>query len=226
MGSPRVRPVVEAAVSLLRALPGGGAPFALAGGTGLAVYLDHRDSNDLDLFCPPGDFDGSFTIVSHWKKSMRIEPEFENLEAGNGRISRYRVTHASIRTKVDFVEDPWKLMSEPETLRGVRVMGIDDIYVRKIFIGLSREGYRPRDPLDLHALDREHHPLGKRISSWLNQRTVRAAYMSCRRLRPRDVRAAIVETRYGFDAAAVLGRVLGEFERAILSLETGEGGAR
>ncbi len=138
---------------------------------------------------------------------------------GAGRMSRFLVTWKSIRTKVDFVEDPWDLLAKPEILHGIRILGIDDIYVRKIRIGISSEGYRPRDPLDLHALDRDHFSLRKRIAGCLDVRTAKAAYLSLRALPPRAVQAAVQETRYGFDAKTVLPRVTEEFEQAIMDLE-------
>ncbi len=77
------RPLARFAVDLLRAVPDGGAPFALAGGTALAIYLDHRDSNDLDLFCRPGDFPGASSILPSWEKhGAASEPVFVNQSAG------------------------------------------------------------------------------------------------------------------------------------------------
>jgi predicted nucleotidyltransferase component of viral defense system len=159
-------------IHALETLKGAMEPFFLAGGTALSrYYLHHRESFDLDLFCGPGKMPRRKQLINLWKEAgFKIVHEFDSdPEKSPLKMSRYQIYLNTDYVKIDFVEENVPLLSPPEDFRGILVMGIDDIYYRKILIGIEEgvtgrlKRIAARDVLDLYALNRDHQPLSKRL---------------------------------------------------------------
>jgi hypothetical protein len=118
----------------------------LAGGTGLAVHLHHRVSEDLDFFYHQSAID---------------------LEALNGALNgvgEFAATHLDEhtlngvfgRTKLQFLhadagKRPQTLLDEPKTVAGIRIAGIRDLLATKLKVLLDRSELR--DYFDLMAIE-------------------------------------------------------------------------
>lgn len=183
--------------------------FHLAGGTALSMfYLHHRLSFDIDLFCGKGAFEGSMSIRKIWEEEgIRVVPE---IETENPRMFRARLLGGAGEAKADFVEDPVRLLSPPEDMDGIRVMGIDDIYLRKVLIGAGQgvtgKFHRAvaRDILDLYSLHMRHASLSKRLlDAGIETRAMRGMHGWIRRFQVAEVSAAIRDTAYQESAPPV-----------------------
>ncbi len=114
-------------------------PFNLAGGTALALQLGHRRSTDLDFF---GD--------------CNFNPDqllMELGEYGHIQVTNHNeiVLQLLLNTiKVDIVNYKYKILEEPRTIDGIRLLGFKDISAMK----LSAIGGRAkkRDFYDLYFL--------------------------------------------------------------------------
>jgi len=112
--------------------------FYLAGGTGLALHLGHRESQDLDFFSPD---------------SFQIDPIIGFIREQNGKIliAEEGTIHAILETvKVSFLYYPYPLISSPETYGAVSVAGIPDIACMK-FIAISQRGEK-KDFYDIYEM--------------------------------------------------------------------------
>ncbi|MBU1147787.1 MAG: nucleotidyl transferase AbiEii/AbiGii toxin family protein [Candidatus Omnitrophica bacterium] len=111
--------------------------FYLAGGTALSLfYFQHRLSVDLDFFTPDFTQKRVREIVNYLKNALgkRIELIGQNLEENKIKILVYNIYFGSKDTlKVDFVEDTLKLIKPTKLIEGVRILDLEDIYIRKIY---------------------------------------------------------------------------------------------
>ena len=128
--------------------------FALAGGTNLALRYNHRQSQDIDLFCP------EIVGVKHFESIEKEVVEFygvENitgLEYPAGKESeqhtylRFWVTKpCGIRIKVEIIQN--MKMTEPvEIINDVRMVSTKDIGLFKLISGSSRAAKK-----DIYDLD-------------------------------------------------------------------------
>jgi hypothetical protein len=139
---------------------------------------------------------------------------------------RYRLLRGVESLKADFVADPIARLSPPEDRDGVRVLGIDDLYLRKILIGASgpyasEPRIEGRDLLDIHALSVEHHALSRRLAAMrVPWRSLRVLQTWLDRFSTSAVGHVIRETRYRLERnpAAVLEHVREELRRAAAAL--------
>jgi len=159
--------------------------FYLVGGTALSYfYLDHRRSDDIDLFTPEEIWvDLSWTKIQQRLSTVKqelgvtIEPEitFES-EEGERVGGRFLISYEEESTKLDLVMDAKSLKTEPEVKEGIRVAGIDDLYDMKLMLALEtgnscmeqladeQSGRRKvRDLLDIYTLSIDHVPLSYKL---------------------------------------------------------------
>lgn len=132
-------------------------PFFLTGGTALsAFYLQHRYSQDLDLFTMDSDaFDrvplyvaDTATRLTALVASLQTAPQFR----------RYRLSRKGESVIVDFVREVVPQISEEKNrFEGIMVDTLDDITVNKICTVISRAEIK--DYIDLYFLGRAGYPL-------------------------------------------------------------------
>jgi hypothetical protein len=123
--------------------------FYLAGGTGLAIWLAHRRSEDLDFFSgtPSVDLDAVKRAVVTCFERVQVRAE----------------TDAALHLlcdglPIDFVRYPYPPLDPPTEAFGVAVAGLRDLAVMKL-AAIARRGLR-RDFWDLYeALQRTGLPL-------------------------------------------------------------------
>ena len=154
--------------------------FYLAGGTALANYhfQHHRESYDLDLFSKNYTTKEVEALVG-WveAKTGKVMEKVSgrmNKQKGVVRHSHYDlVIDSKNALRIDFVEDPQKLLEPLMEVNGVPVLSLSDIYLRKIDaaagviekidrVGKRRtEGGRQtaRDLFDLYHLSTRVQPL-------------------------------------------------------------------
>jgi predicted nucleotidyltransferase component of viral defense system len=136
-----------------------GRRWYLAGGTGLALYLAHRDSEDLDLFL---------------HDSFDAEQLADNLTASNQTFVATDVTYNTVNgyihgTKVQFLGIPnQRLLQAPTVIEGIRVASLEDIAAMKIQAIHGRA--KLRDYYDLMTLDqRQIIPINQAISAYITR---------------------------------------------------------
>ncbi len=114
--------------------------FYLVGGTALALYLNHRKSDDVDLFCN-FDFESSFLLE-------QIQQDFS-----------YQLFLASSNTlkgcigkiNVDLLAHRYELIADPEIVHGIKVLSVPDIVAMKLN-AISTSGQRSKDFIDIFYL--------------------------------------------------------------------------
>lgn len=122
---------------ILAALGGHLSPFYLAGGTALAkFYFQHRDSYDLDFFTQTYSIAQVDAIVNllikQTGKKMKLIQESH--KEGFAKLRVYELIFtANTVLKIDFVEDFVPLINPLKAVDGIRVLSLDDIYLRKIY---------------------------------------------------------------------------------------------
>ncbi|MBI2988263.1 MAG: nucleotidyl transferase AbiEii/AbiGii toxin family protein [Deltaproteobacteria bacterium] len=141
----------------------GAPPFFLTGGTALsAFYLQHRYSEDLDLFTLDSDaFDrvplyvaDITTKLAVSAASLQTAPQFR----------RYRLSREGESVIVDFVREVVPQISEEKNrFNGIVVDTLDDITANKICTVISRA--EVKDYIDLYFLARA----GYQLESYIKQ---------------------------------------------------------
>ncbi|MBI2358282.1 MAG: nucleotidyl transferase AbiEii/AbiGii toxin family protein, partial [Deltaproteobacteria bacterium] len=132
-------------------------PFFLTGGTALsAFYLQHRYSEDLDLFTLDSDaFDrvplyvaDTATRVTATVAALQTAPQFR----------RYKLSRRGESVIVDFVREVvLQISNEKNRFDGIVVDTLDDITANKICTVISRAEIK--DYIDLYFLARAGYPL-------------------------------------------------------------------
>ena len=114
--------------------------FYLVGGTALALHFDHRKSIDIDLFSN-FDFDASGLLEQiHQDYSYQLFYSASNTLKGYiGDIN------------VDILAHRYKLIAEPEVVRGVGLLSVPDIIAMKLN-AISTSGQRSKDFIDIYYL--------------------------------------------------------------------------
>ncbi|MBU4311552.1 MAG: nucleotidyl transferase AbiEii/AbiGii toxin family protein [Candidatus Omnitrophica bacterium] len=123
--------------AVLKKLSGRIDEFYLAGGTALSLfYFQHRLSVDLDFFTPDFTQKRVKEIVDYLKNALKkkIEVVGQNLEKDKIKILVYNI-HFSAKDvlKIDFVEDTLKLIKPARFVEGIRILSLEDIYMRKLY---------------------------------------------------------------------------------------------
>lgn len=111
--------------------------FYLAGGTALSLYyFHHRESWDLDFFTKNFSRKRIFEIMEFLSLSLKKKIE---LIAEQSRKNKIKISVWSIAIdkknflKVDFVQDYLGLTKPPKLINGIKVLSLEDIYMRKIY---------------------------------------------------------------------------------------------
>ncbi len=111
--------------------------FYLAGGTALSLfYFQHRLSVDLDFFTSNFRPMRVKEIVEYLEKTLsrKIKLTGQNLEDKTAKNLIYDVHFSPKDTlKIDFVEDTLDLKKPTKTVEGIRVLSLEDIYLRKLY---------------------------------------------------------------------------------------------
>ena len=135
----------------------GAPPFFLTGGTALsAFYLQHRYSEDLDLFTLDSDaFDRVPLYVAD--TATRLTASVASLQTAP-QFHRYRLSRKGESVIVDFVREVVPQISEEKNrFEGILVDTLDDITANKICTVVSRAEIK--DYIDLYFLARAGYPL-------------------------------------------------------------------
>jgi predicted nucleotidyltransferase component of viral defense system len=142
-------------------------PFVFSGGTALSrYYLQHRESEDLDFFCKniTLDFEYIHRIINQnlrFKGFICEEIERADRAGQIGYIFFVVASPTGVSIKVDFLEDPFTGMWEPQmrkdyTANPVQVDALELIYYRKLYAvtyGKHPLAERIKDIVDLYFLD-------------------------------------------------------------------------
>ena len=140
----------------------GGPPFFLTGGTALsAFYLQHRYSEDLDLFTLDKDaFDRVSLYVAD--TAARLTASVASLQTAP-QFHRYRLSRQEESVIVDFVHEVVPQVSaDKNNFEGIVVDTLDDITANKICTVISRAEIK--DYIDLYFLARAGYPLENYIA--------------------------------------------------------------
>ena len=135
----------------------GNPPFFLTGGTALsAFYLQHRYSQDLDLFTLDSDaFDRVPLYVAD--TATRLAVSVASLQTAP-QFHRYRLSRNKESVIVDFVREVVPQISEEKNrFEGITVDTLVDITANKICTVISRAEIK--DYIDLYFLGRAGYPL-------------------------------------------------------------------
>lgn len=111
--------------------------FYLAGGTALSLfYFQHRLSVDLDFFSPGFIPMRIKEVVAYLEKALskKIELTGQRLGGEAAKILMYNIRFSQKDSlKIDFVEDALKLIKPTRAVEGIRVLSLEDIYLRKLY---------------------------------------------------------------------------------------------
>lgn len=184
--------IIKYQQEVLNALAGKIDDFYLAGGTALGLfYFQHRLSVDLDFFTRNFDYQKVTEVVKYLGGALnkKIDIVGQNLDEKTAKIAVYNVhfnEHDAL--KIDFVEDVVELLKETKTVDGVRILSLEDIYLRKLYAlaGIVKvvdatgrgafAGGRSdaKDFYDVYCLSHTFMPLSKFLSLYCNRTIVEA----------------------------------------------------
>jgi len=123
--------------NILRFLAGKVKNFYLAGGTALSrVYFRHRTSYGVDFFTKKFSRTEISMIMQEVSKSLKLRVALarEQNEKGMAKMAVYYIYVSKGEIlKIDFVEDFLELIAPLKTVDGIKVLSLEDIYLRKIF---------------------------------------------------------------------------------------------
>lgn len=151
--------------------------FYLAGGTALSMfYFQHRVSIDLDFFTPHFSYKQINEIISYLKTELKKEIKLsaQSLEDNKTKMLVYYIYFTQKNSlKIDFIEDVFDLIKEPKIVDGIKILSLEDIYLRKIYAligvlpvlnGIGRKKFvggrtEAKDFFDLYFLSHTFMPL-------------------------------------------------------------------
>ncbi len=113
--------------------------FYLSGGTGLALQIGHRESQDLDFFSEK-DFDPELLQAELAKIS-----HLENIQLDKGTLNCF-----IDNVKIQFLHYPYKLLEEKIEWEGIHISSMLDIACTKL-LTISSRGSK-KDFIDLYFL--------------------------------------------------------------------------
>ncbi len=127
--------------------------FRLVGGTALSLYIGHRISIDIDLFCNI-DFN-SASIGEHLNSNYNSE---KTKVLKNGAFSLVD------NIKVDLIAHQYPWLLQVNNIDNIRMASIDDIGAMKIH-AIVQSGNRLKDFIDIHYL-LEHRSLDQLVGAY------------------------------------------------------------
>ena len=111
--------------------------YYLAGGTALSLYYyQHRESFDLDFFTTEFSGERVLNIVSGMESHLdvKIESLGEQMKDSFAKMAVYLITFRDgFECKIDFVEDFIKHINPVKTVDGIKILSLEDLYLRKIY---------------------------------------------------------------------------------------------
>jgi predicted nucleotidyltransferase component of viral defense system len=111
--------------------------FYLCGGTALSLYyFNHRESLDLDFFTENFNKIRIFEVIRFLSDSLkkRIELIAEESRKNKIKILVYSIPiNRKQSLKIDFVQDYLNCIKPLKLMNGVKVLSLEDIYIRKIY---------------------------------------------------------------------------------------------
>jgi predicted nucleotidyltransferase component of viral defense system len=129
--------IVKHQKDVLKVLSGRIDNFYLAGGTALSLfYFQHRLSVDLDFFTRDFVYSDIKRIVAYLENTLKKKTALkgQSLKEKTAKIAVYNIYFtAKDMLKIDFVEDTVDLLKEPKLVDGIRVLSLEDIYLRKLY---------------------------------------------------------------------------------------------
>jgi hypothetical protein len=114
--------------------------FHLVGGTALALVLNHRKSDDIDLFNNI-DFDSAGLL-----ENLHIDFPFQIYSS-----SKNTLKGSIFDIKVDLLAHRYKYLQEPTTLNGINMLSLPDLVSMKLN-AISTSGQRSKDFIDIYYL--------------------------------------------------------------------------
>ncbi len=120
--------------------------FYLAGGTGLALFLNHRVSIDLDFFSE-NDF-----YIPNLIKNLKKLGRFQGLKSAEGTV-----IGSLDGIKISFFALPYRLLEKPAKHNKLGIANLTDLALMKI-LAISDRGTK-RDFIDLYVLCKKIKPL-------------------------------------------------------------------
>lgn len=117
--------------------------FVLAGGTGLALHLGHRLSDDLDFFS-----EEPFSTESLYQEISAADLDALVLQEERGTL-----TVSVAGTKMSFFHYPYPLAEKKIKWRGLSVAGVIDIAAMKL-LAIAQRGAK-RDFVDLYFIGQD-----------------------------------------------------------------------
>jgi hypothetical protein len=114
--------------------------FYLVGGTGLALQIGHRKSEDIDLFTN-NDFDSNHVLE-------RLEEDF-GFQADQVGKNTIKGTVQGI--KVDLLSHKYTLLNQIQNIEKIRIASVRDITAMKVN-AVSNDGTRIKDFIDIYYL--------------------------------------------------------------------------
>lgn len=176
--------IKEYQFKVLKSLAGKADEFYLAGGTALSLfYFQHRESIDLDFFTDNFSEKRVREIAAYLGEAFKkkIELAGRNLDKKYVRILVYNI-HFTAKDvlKIDFVEDMTELIKPTRLVEGIRILSLEDIYLRKLYAvsgtvsGIDEAGRRKfaggrveaKDFFDLYFLSSTFMSLSKFVSRY------------------------------------------------------------
>jgi len=161
--------------------------FYLVGGTALSmIYYNHRESYDLDFFTSQFSKNRVIQIISDLQNSLNIKIELVAEQTQKKKIKMVvYIAYFSKKSicKIDFVEDFVKRIHPLQLVNGIKVLSLEDIYLRKVFtiaghiksqntIGqniMIGDRQEPKDFYDLYCLSQTSTPLSQFIIQFGDQ---------------------------------------------------------
>jgi len=122
---------------VLKALENKMEDFSLGGGTALSLfYFQHRLSYDLDFFTQDFSRKEIEKVMANLSSGLKAKIE---LTAAMSKESRAQILFYNLTMdeknylKIDFIEDVFRRVGAVNTLNGIPVLSLEDIYLRKIY---------------------------------------------------------------------------------------------
>jgi hypothetical protein len=143
--------------------------FHLAGGTGLALLLGHRQSDDIDLFT--GESFDEERYLQHLEANYRFSLDFRARSTLKGSINGI---------KTDIISHAYPLVKPLVTDENMRVYSREDIAAMKVN-AIAGDGTRSKDFVDIYFLLKEF-TVGNLIAFFETKYTQRSSFHALKSL--------------------------------------------
>jgi hypothetical protein len=114
--------------------------FFLAGGTSLAMQIEHRKSIDLDLFTT-NDFDSN-KLLEFLEENFGFRLDYSEKNTLQGSINN---------VKIDFISHKYPLVKTPVNLLKAKILSVADIAAMKLN-AIAGNGTRSKDFIDIYFI--------------------------------------------------------------------------